>query len=79
MDIPIDPALHPSTKSLRRRYIEATESEIPASELREALTTVKHYVQQQWDLGMLSLAFEVIDETAIAVQSKFYRQACTRY
>ena len=27
MDIPIDPALQPSTKPLCRRYVEATESE----------------------------------------------------
>jgi len=57
MDIPIDPALQPSTKSLLCRYIGTTESEIPASELREALATVKLYDQQQWDPGMLSLAF----------------------
>lgn len=45
---------------------------IPASELQEALATVKLYVQQQWDPGMLSLAFEVVDETAIAVQQDLH-------
>ena len=62
---------------LRRRYIEATESEIPASEipaseLREALATVKLYVQQPWDPGMISLVFEVVDEVAIAVQQDLH-------
>jgi len=72
MDIPIDSALQPSTKSLRRRYIEARESKIPTSQLREALATVKPYVQQQWDPGMLSLAFEAVDETAVAVQQDLH-------
>lgn len=37
---------------------------IPTSDLREPLTTVKLYIQQQWDLGVLSLAFELVDESA---------------
>jgi len=35
----------------------------PRPELGEALTTLKLYVQQQWDPGMLSLAFDVVDDS----------------
>ncbi|KAF8422179.1 hypothetical protein EV426DRAFT_606293 [Tirmania nivea] len=45
---------------------------ITASDLRESLPTVKLYIQQQWDPGKLSLAFEVVDETAIAVQEDLH-------
>ena len=47
---------------------------VPATELREALTTLRLYVhaQQQWDPGMLSLAFDVVDDTAIAVQQDLH-------
>ena len=42
------------------------------SSFREALTTIKLYVQQQWDPRMLSLAFDVVDDTAIAVQQDLH-------
>ena len=34
---------------------------------RKALATLKLFVQQQWDLVMLSLAFTVADEVDTAV------------
>ena len=39
---------------------------------REALATLKLYVQQQWDPGMLSLAFMVEDEVGTAVQQDLH-------
>ena len=51
--------------------LELTRS-VPATELREALTTIKLHVQQQWDPGMLSLAFGLVDDTAIAVQQDLH-------
>jgi len=29
--------------------------------------------KQEWDLGMLSIVFQVVDETAIAVQHDLYK------
>ena len=49
---------------------------IPSIEARQALSTLKLYIQQQWDPGMLSLAFEVEDDTGIAVQKDIYSLEC---
>ncbi|KAF8416277.1 hypothetical protein EV426DRAFT_433555 [Tirmania nivea] len=61
-----------SSIAIEPRLLEEPRVDPNHCDLREALATVKLYVQQQWDPGMLSLAFEVVDETAIAVQQDLH-------
>lgn len=45
---------------------------MPSIEAREAMSILKLYIQQQWDPGMLRLAFDVEDETGIAAQKALF-------
>ena len=58
MDTPLE-QLRLVTKSVRRWEVDATDK-------------LYIYVQQQWDPGMISLAFKVVDEVAIAVQQDLH-------
>lgn len=71
-EVTLEHLLEPYQPLVEPALEDQDDSELPprifGTQVRQALATLKLYVQQQWDPGMLSLLCEVEDESALAVQ-----------